>query len=366
MAACSCGQADLFARGPDQVEGAEELFGRCNLVRLTGEKVQRNPDHLEVRQAAERFKAALRQLVLPKELPDNLEVGTDWPLEWLLPARRRTRSGACVRTGATDRCCMIPTYERALIVGAGDGLSAAIARALHGAGLRIGLAARNVDKLANLAGDLGAATHPCDVSDPKQVTALFSTMDAALGGAPTLSSTIPAHGCAGPWRNSTRLMSRAPCPSQPMVGFSSRKPQPRGCCRTAMVRFCSRAPRPASRGIRARLRSRWANSRYAGWRRVSPASLRPGHPCGAFRDRRRDPKSGPQRAGDAPTACSTRMRSPGPICTSAAGPQCLDLGGRAEALGRTLLSLRSNALISPGDIGCPPDRLCSIRTGASG
>src|SRR4051794_37805140 len=74
MAACSCGQADLFARGPDQVAGAEELFGRCNLVRLAGEKVQRNPDHLEVRQAAERFKAALRQLVLPKELPDNLEV----------------------------------------------------------------------------------------------------------------------------------------------------------------------------------------------------------------------------------------------------------------------------------------------------
>jgi hypothetical protein len=72
MAACSCGQADLFARGPDQVEGAEELFGRCNLIRLTGEKVQRNPDHLEVRQAAERFKAALRQLVLPKELPDAL------------------------------------------------------------------------------------------------------------------------------------------------------------------------------------------------------------------------------------------------------------------------------------------------------
>src|SRR3954452_5801975 len=110
--------------------------------------------------------------------------GTDWPLEWLLPARRRTRSGACVRTGGTDRCCMIPTYERALIVGAGDGLSAAIARALHGAGLRIGLAARNTAKLAGLADNLGAATHPCDASDPKQVAALFSAMDEALGGAP--------------------------------------------------------------------------------------------------------------------------------------------------------------------------------------
>ena len=76
MAACRCGQADLFARGPDQIAGTEELFGRCNLVRLAGEKVQRNPDHLEVDQAAERFKAARCQLVLPKELPDNLEVRT--------------------------------------------------------------------------------------------------------------------------------------------------------------------------------------------------------------------------------------------------------------------------------------------------
>ena len=45
---------------------------------------------------------------------------------------------------------MVPNYERALIVGAGDGLSASIARALHGAGLRIGLAARNTEKLAFL------------------------------------------------------------------------------------------------------------------------------------------------------------------------------------------------------------------------
>src|SRR4051812_37540878 len=68
MAACSCSRDDLFARCPDQLERTEELFGRCNLVRLTREKAHRDPDHLEVRQAAERFKAALRQLVLPKEL----------------------------------------------------------------------------------------------------------------------------------------------------------------------------------------------------------------------------------------------------------------------------------------------------------
>jgi NAD(P)-dependent dehydrogenase (short-subunit alcohol dehydrogenase family) len=79
---------------------------------------------------------------------------------------------------------MTPTYKRALIVGAGDGLSASVTRVLQAAGLRIGLAARNTDKLAKLAGDLGAATHPCDASDPAQVAALFGAMDEALGGAP--------------------------------------------------------------------------------------------------------------------------------------------------------------------------------------
>jgi NAD(P)-dependent dehydrogenase (short-subunit alcohol dehydrogenase family) len=79
---------------------------------------------------------------------------------------------------------MTPRYERALIVGAGEGLSASLARALHGAGLRIGLAARNADKLAALADSLGAAAHPCDVARPEQVDALFAAMDAALGGPP--------------------------------------------------------------------------------------------------------------------------------------------------------------------------------------
>ena len=41
---------------------------------------------------------------------------------------------------------MTPKYERALVVGAGDGLSASVARAFAKAGLKIGLAARNIEK----------------------------------------------------------------------------------------------------------------------------------------------------------------------------------------------------------------------------
>ena len=44
----------------------------------------------------------------------------------------------------------------ALIVGAGKGLSASLARLLAGEGFRVALAARNTDKLAALVAETGA------------------------------------------------------------------------------------------------------------------------------------------------------------------------------------------------------------------
>jgi hypothetical protein len=40
--------------------------------------------------------------------------------------------------------------ERALIVGAGEGLSASLARLFHGEGMNVAMAARNPDKLTDL------------------------------------------------------------------------------------------------------------------------------------------------------------------------------------------------------------------------
>ncbi|MCJ2116045.1 SDR family oxidoreductase [Methylobacterium sp. J-001] len=79
---------------------------------------------------------------------------------------------------------MTPTYQRALIVGAGSGLSASLARLLAADGLKVGLAARNVDKLAALAAETGAAVQACDASDPGAVEALFARLEPALGGSP--------------------------------------------------------------------------------------------------------------------------------------------------------------------------------------
>ena len=72
-------------------------------------------------------------------------------------------------------------YRTALIVGAGRGISASVARGLATAGLKVGLAARNVDKLAALAGEIGAERFAADASDPAAVAHLFETADTRLG-----------------------------------------------------------------------------------------------------------------------------------------------------------------------------------------
>jgi len=72
-------------------------------------------------------------------------------------------------------------YRTALIVGAGSGISASVARGLATTGLKVGLAARNVDKLAALAGEIGAERFAVDASEPAAVAHLFETVDARLG-----------------------------------------------------------------------------------------------------------------------------------------------------------------------------------------
>ena len=58
------------------------------------------------------------------------------------------------------------TANTALVVGVGDGLSASLARLLHGEGYDLALAARNTDKIADLAQSTGAQTIACDASAP--------------------------------------------------------------------------------------------------------------------------------------------------------------------------------------------------------
>ena len=71
--------------------------------------------------------------------------------------------------------------ERAVIVGAGDGLSAAVARRFAAEGASIALVARNVDKLKDLATELKAEVFGADASEPDAVMDLFAALDLKFG-----------------------------------------------------------------------------------------------------------------------------------------------------------------------------------------
>ena len=71
--------------------------------------------------------------------------------------------------------------EIALIVGAGSGLSAALARCFAQEGMRVALAARHTDKLGALAAETRARILCCDASRHDEVEALFAELTAALG-----------------------------------------------------------------------------------------------------------------------------------------------------------------------------------------
>ena len=73
----------------------------------------------------------------------------------------------------------------ALIVGAGAGLSASLARALAREGIRVALAARTTGDLEALNRETGARAFACDAAVPAQVEKLFADLEAA-GGAPDI------------------------------------------------------------------------------------------------------------------------------------------------------------------------------------
>jgi NAD(P)-dependent dehydrogenase (short-subunit alcohol dehydrogenase family) len=90
-----------------------------------------------------------------------------------------------------------PTYESALIVGAGRGLSASLARAFAREGLKVALAARDADKLAALCAETGARAFAGDAADPEAVARLFTAVDGAIG-APDIVVYNPSARARGP------------------------------------------------------------------------------------------------------------------------------------------------------------------------
>lgn len=73
------------------------------------------------------------------------------------------------------------TDRVALIVGAGSGLSASLARRFAADGMKIALAARDEAKLADLISQVGGRAYQCDAAEPDQVSRLFDTVADDLG-----------------------------------------------------------------------------------------------------------------------------------------------------------------------------------------
>jgi len=69
----------------------------------------------------------------------------------------------------------------ALIVGAGSGLSASLARLFAREGFRVALAARDTDKLASLVQEIAALALACDAADAAQVEAMLGALEAKWG-----------------------------------------------------------------------------------------------------------------------------------------------------------------------------------------
>lgn len=89
------------------------------------------------------------------------------------------------------------TFRKALIVGAGAGLSAALARAFAKDGLAVTLAARTTDDLRALAAETGAEIVACDASRRTDVERLFSDLDAK--GAPDVVVYNASYRTRGPF-----------------------------------------------------------------------------------------------------------------------------------------------------------------------
>ena len=71
-----------------------------------------------------------------------------------------------------------PNYTSALIVGAGSGLSAALARAFTKAGMTVALAARSAAKLDEFVQATGCKAFTCDAAKRGEVEKLFADLDA--------------------------------------------------------------------------------------------------------------------------------------------------------------------------------------------
>jgi len=83
----------------------------------------------------------------------------------------------------------MPKYKNALIVGAGEGLSASLARLFAREGIKVALAARKIEKLGALCTETGAHAFACDATSAEDVERLFGMVEREIGA---FTDLVPA------------------------------------------------------------------------------------------------------------------------------------------------------------------------------
>src|SRR5258708_15960857 len=92
----------------------------------------------------------------------------------------RDKAGEPSKT-TSEETMEIPKYKIALIVGAGSGLSASLTRLFSREGLRVALAARQIEKLGALCTETRAKAFACDATKPDEVERLFGLVERQIG-----------------------------------------------------------------------------------------------------------------------------------------------------------------------------------------
>ena len=228
--------------------------------------------------------------------------------------------------------------KTALVVGAGDGISASFARALARDGFEVGLAARRTDKLVPRRDEIGGPVFPCDAADPGEVARLFDEVDDRLGAIDIVHYN-PSYRVRGP------LVDLDPAEVQKTLmisafgGFLVGQQAARRMLRQGGGAILFTGASASVKGYPNSASFAMGKFALRGLAQSMARELAPKkHSRGALRDRWRRARRATGRSPPIdPTACSTRTRSPRATLGAQAAAQRLDLGGRAQTLGRDLL-----------------------------
>ena len=125
-----------------------------------------------------------------------------------------------------------------VIVGAGPGLSGALARLCARNGMAVALVARNINKLKTIAAETDASLHQCDASDANQVAGLFTDLDNTIGTADMVVYNPSARGCRDQYKTWTRTAPNKRSIPPVTAHFWWRNRLPNGCGNRATAAYC--------------------------------------------------------------------------------------------------------------------------------